>query len=238
MLREYYKKQLFRPSIFGIFVNPFFISRFKLFREIKKVSTFISGCVLDVGCGQKPYQSLFKSTEFIGLDVEVSGHNHANEQIDVYYDGLLFPFEDCSFDSVVCNQVLEHTATPETTLSEIYRVLKPEGYALFTVPFMADEHEQPFDFYRYSSFGMKYLLETHHFEIVKLVKLNRNIALISAHSWNTYWYKLLKTPYPIVSLAITPIVHAPITLLGYVGSFILPRTEDAYMDLLILVRKK
>ena len=238
MLKEYYIKQLFRPSFWGIFTNPFFITRYKLFCEIKKVNAFISGCILDVGCGNKPYQSLFQSTEYIGLDVEKSGHDHTNEPVDVYYDGKLFPFDDLRFDSVICNQVLEHVATPETTLSEIYRVLKPQGYALLTVPFLSDEHEQPFDFYRYSSFGMKHLLETYNFEIVKSVKLNRNIALVFAHFWNTYWYKLLKTSYPIVSLLITPIVHAPATLLGYAGSLILPRTEDFYTDLLILVRKK
>jgi len=238
MLKKYYKKQLFRPSILGIFTNPFFISRSKLFREIKKVSSLISGRVLDVGCGQKPYKSLFQSTEHIGLDVEVSGHDHTNEQIDVYYDGKIFPFEDQSFDSVICNQVLEHTATPKLMLSEINRVLKPQGYALLTVPFLGEEHEQPFDFYRYSSFGMKHLLETHNFEIVKMVKLNRNIALVSANFWNMYWYKLLKTPYPIISLALTPIIHAPITLSGYLGCLILPRSEDFYTDLLIVIRKK
>ncbi len=238
MLKRYYKKQLFRPSVLGIFTNPFFITRSKLFREIKKVSSFISGRVLDVGCGQKPYCSLFQSTEYIGMDVEVSGHDHTNEQIDVYYDGTFFPFEENSFDAVICNQVLEHIATPEITLSEIQRVLKPQGYVLLTAPFLGDEHEQPFDFYRYSSYGMRYLLEKHNFEIIKTVKCNRNIALLIAAFWNTYWYKLLKTPYPIVSLLITPIIHAPITILGYIGSLILPRTNDFYTDYLVVARKK
>jgi len=238
MLKEYYTKQLFRPSVWGIFTNPFFITRSKLFREIKKVNSFIGGRILDVGCGQKPYQSLFQSTEYIGMDVEQSGHNHGNEPIDVYYDGGIFPFDDDSFDSVICNQVLEHVAIPVTTLSEIHRVLKPKGHVLLSVPFLADEHEQPFDFYRYSSFGMRYLFENQNFEIIKSVKLNQNIALVFAHFWNTYWYKIFKTRYPIISLLITPIVHAPVTLLGYVCSLILPRTEDFYTDLLILARKK
>ena len=237
-IKNIYKKQLFQPTVFGIFTNPFFITRSKLFREIRKIAPHISGRILDVGCGQKPYQSLFRSTEYIGLDVEVSGHNHADEQIDVYYDGVIFPFEYQCFDSVICNQVLEHVATPATTLSEIYRVLKPQGYLLLTVPFLADEHEQPFDFYRYSSFGMAHLLETTNFEIIRSVKLNRNIALVLAHFWNTYWYKMLKTPYPIISLCITPIVHAPVTLIGYFLSLILPQTEDFYTDYLILARKK
>jgi len=236
-IKHIYKKQLFQPNILGIFTNPFFITRSKLFREIKKVSSFISGRILDVGCGQKPYQSLFQATEYIGMDVEVSGHDHANEPIDVFYDGERFPFDDNCFDSVICNQVLEHVATPERTLSEIHRTLKPNGYALLTVPFLSDEHEQPYDFFRYSSFGMKYLLEANQFEIVKSIKLNRNIALVFAHFLNTYWYKLLKTPYPIISLLITPLVHAPVTFMGYVFSLLLPKTQDFYTDLLLLIRK-
>jgi len=237
-LKNIYTKQLFQPSVIGVFTNPFFITRSKLFREIKKVARYISGQILDVGCGQKPYKSLFNSTEYVGMDIEASGHNHSKEQIDVYYDGVYFPFDDNRFDSVLCSQVLEHVTTPKITLSEIHRVLKPQGYALFTVPFLSDEHEQPFDFYRYSSFGMKHLLEVHNFEIIKSVKLNRNIALVFAHFWNTYWYKILKTPFPIFSLLLTPFIHAPATILGYIASLVLPRTKDFYTDLLILVRKK
>jgi SAM-dependent methyltransferase len=172
------------------------------------------------------------------MDIALSGHDHATEPIDIYYDGVCFPFDDNCIDSVICTQVLEHVTTPEVTLSEIYRVLKPMGYALLTVPFLSEEHEQPFDYYRYSSFGMHFLLENQNFEIIKTCKLNRNIALVFACLWNTYWYKLYKTRYPVISLLLTPIVHAPVTLLGYLLCLILPRTKDFYTDLLLLVRKK
>jgi SAM-dependent methyltransferase len=237
MLKKFYQKQLFQPNILGIFTNPFFITRIKLFKEIKHNASFISGKILDVGCGNKPYQSLFNSTEYIGMDIEVSGHNHTNENIDIYYDGLTFPFEDNQFDSIICSQVLEHIASPKVTISEIHRVLKRGGYVLFTLPFLGEEHEQPYDFYRYTSFGIKNLLEINNFQVQKIVKLNCNISMIFAHFWNVFLYKYFKTKYPIISLLLTPLLHTPNTVIGYILSFLLPKTNDFYTDILVIAKK-
>ena len=84
-----------------------------------------------------------------------------------------------SFDNVVCNQVLEHVFRPEVFLLEIHRVIKPGGNMLMSVPFIWDEHEQPWDYARYSSFGLKYLLENTGFEVIEQRKLN---ACVSVHS--------------------------------------------------------
>jgi len=54
---------------------------------------FLSGKLLDFGCGRKPYKHLFSFDEYIGLDIVESGHNHEDEEIDVYYDGTKIPFE-------------------------------------------------------------------------------------------------------------------------------------------------
>lgn len=45
-----------------------------------------------------------------------------------------FPFEDSSFDFVICKDVFEHLLNPELVISEIHRVLKPKGLFLFHVP--------------------------------------------------------------------------------------------------------
>ena len=128
MIINYLKKQLFKPSLLGLFINPFFFARRGLYNAIVQNATYISGKTLDVGCGQKPYQHLFKTTEYIGLDIEVSGHNHTDSKVDVFYDGKIMPFESASFDSVISNQVLEHVFNPYDFLKEINRVLKTGGY--------------------------------------------------------------------------------------------------------------
>ena len=49
--------------------------------------------MLDFGCGQKPYESLFSVEEYVGLDIEVSGHDHTNSKVDTYYDGKNIPLQ-------------------------------------------------------------------------------------------------------------------------------------------------
>ena len=83
---------------------------------------------MDFGCGSKPYESLFvNAKKYIGIDVEVSGHNHKDSKVDVFYDGKTLPFADKSFDAVVCFEVLEHIFNPDEAITEIRRVLKGDG---------------------------------------------------------------------------------------------------------------
>lgn len=81
--------------------------------------------------------------------------------VDMFYNGITFPIDSCSIDGVICTQVLEHVANPESLISEIERVLKPGGKLILTVPFLWQQHEKPYDFTRFTSFGLRRLLEPH-----------------------------------------------------------------------------
>ncbi|MFA5385924.1 MAG: class I SAM-dependent methyltransferase, partial [Eubacteriales bacterium] len=165
-IKDFLRTELFRPTMLGLFINPFYFSRKALWQEIKSLGIHISGRVLDVGCGKKPYQSLVQCREYIGLEIDTP-RNRLKSKADLYYDGMHFPVENVSFDWVVCSQVLEHVFNPDVFLSEIARVLKAGGGLLMVVPFVWDEHEQPNDFARYSSFGLRSLLERNGFVIVE-----------------------------------------------------------------------
>ena len=84
-----------------------------------------SGKVLDIGCGNKPYQSLFvgRITEYIGCDVVQSDKN----KVDVICPATQLSFNNESFDTVFSTQVIEHVDDPFKMLSESSRVLKPGG---------------------------------------------------------------------------------------------------------------
>src|SRR6187399_2237511 len=93
-------------------------------RLLKGLSEFIpsmKGTMLDFGCGSKPYLPLFKVDKYIGLDFDSQGHDHANEQIDVFYDGITIPFPDEYFDTVFSSEVFEHVFNLEGILPEIHR---------------------------------------------------------------------------------------------------------------------
>ena len=131
----------------------------------------MQGKVLDFGCGKKPYQSLFiNAREYIGVDYEGEGHSHKNEQVDVFYDGKTIPFENNTFDSIFCSEVLEHIFNPDEILSELSRVVKCGGKLLLTCPFVWGEHEIPVDYARYTQFALKHLLQNHSFKIVLFEK--------------------------------------------------------------------
>ena len=125
---------------------------------------------LDLGCGLKPYASNFVDCNYLGIDIEVSGREKILKDADTYFDGENIPFSDSTFDGILCTQVLEHISNLGMILSECKRVLKKDGLILVTVPFMYREHEQPFDFRRFTSFGLINTFENYGFKIEKINK--------------------------------------------------------------------
>ena len=162
-----YEKK-YRP--FALISCPFFLMRRNLYKYIKHYAPLLTGKVLDFGCGSKPYRHLFTScSEYIGIDID-GGHDHEGEDVDVIYDGVNIPFSDETFDSAFSSEVIEHIDNVDKSLSEINRVLKPGGLFLLTVPFVWNENELPFDYARYTSVGLKKLLNRNGFKVVKYCK--------------------------------------------------------------------
>ncbi len=235
-IKAYYKRLSFLPNFFSLFVNPFYFARKGLYQGIKSFSHHIKGKTLDVGCGQKPYRSLFQVSEYIGMDMKDAGNENVNNEIDVYYDGKTFPFEDKSFDSVLCNQVFEHVFNPEEFLKEINRVTKPDGMLLMTVPFLWDEHSQPYDYARYSSFGLSHVITKHGFEIMEFRKSVNDIRVIF-QLINAYIFKKTVTKSNYINLLFSLILMTPFNIIGEVFSFVLPRNDDLYLDNIVIAKK-
>ena len=139
-----------------------------------------AGRVLDVGCGTKPYLFLFPSWEFVGIDVESSGRPAEGKDVDAWFDGLTIPYASESCDAALCTEVLEHAVDPDRLAAEMWRVLRPDGRLLVTVPFMWGEHEMPFDFRRYGSEGIRRMLERAGFEVLDLQRSLQGIDAIQA----------------------------------------------------------
>lgn len=235
-LRRYYIKQQFFPGFLGVFMNPFYFARKGLAKHISELAIHITGKTLDVGCGNKPYEHLYHSKEYIGLEIDTP-NNRASKNADFFYDGNKFPFANETFDSFVANEVFEHVFNPNLFLSEIHRVLIPEGMILLTLPFVWDEHEQPYDFARYTSFGIKYLLENNGFEIVEQRKSVDDVRVIF-QLLNAYIYKKIVTRNGWINLFLTFVLMAPFNLIGESLFLITPKNPDLYLDNIVLARKK
>jgi SAM-dependent methyltransferase len=232
--RLYYSEQ-YHPGLLGLFINPFFLARRSLWKAIARFSGQLKEPLLDVGCGSKPYRALFPVSECIGLDID-SEIARKRGIADAFYDGNQFPFSDGAFQSVLCNQVLEHAFKPEEFVQEIRRALKPGGRLLLTVPFVWDEHEQPFDYARYSSFGLESLLKRNGFRILQQRKLLDDFSVL-VQLTIAYFYKVFRTRSPWVNLTVANMLFAPLTLLGLILGILLPRNPDLFLDQLVLAEK-
>ena len=234
-LKQIYIKEQFNSKILGLFINPFYFARKGLYQNVSKLITNLNGKLLDVGCGTKPYENICNVDEYIGLEIDDEG-NRQHNYADVFYDGKTIPFEDKSFDSILSNQVFEHVFNPNQFLKEINRVTKVGGRFLITVPFVWDEHEQPYDYARYSSFGLKHILAENGFEIIEHRKSNNGIEVIF-QLINDYLYKVIMTENAYFNLLIIILLMAPINMTGLILSKLLPRNNDLYLDNIVLAKK-
>lgn len=167
-------------SVWDLFMASY-IDRKSIYEFIKGVGKKVGGgmeSVLDFGCGTKPYRKFFKADRYIGVDVDVPEEGTDTGKPDIIYEGKILPFEDNSFDMILSSQVFEHIYDIKTSINEIYRVAKKGGYLCATVPFAAPEHLKPYDFFRYTEFGIKELLEEAGWKIVSIEKSTSDIDTI------------------------------------------------------------
>jgi SAM-dependent methyltransferase len=132
---------------------------------------YIKGIVVDLGCGTAPYRQdiLRVADRYIGIDWPNSQHDQVC--VDVFADLTSnLPFNDDFADTIVSFQVMEHLPEPSLFLAECNRILKPGGRLVVTVPFMWHIHEAPHDYYRYTRYGLKYLLAKNRFVDINIVE--------------------------------------------------------------------
>jgi len=126
--------------------------------------------VLDAGAGTAPYADLFSHVTYETADYAgTTGKDYSH--IDYICDIVKIPVEDQRFDLVWCSQTLEHCRDPLAVLQEFHRILKPGGEVWLTAPFYYEEHEKPWDFYRFTRFAWQHFADTVGFEVVEIEPL-------------------------------------------------------------------
>ena len=129
---------------------------------------YAQGVLVDIGCGQKPYASIFAPHIKRHIGIDRADSPLGTEAIDITGDAYSTTLEDESCDTILCSEVLEHLERPSEAIREMRRILKPGGHLVLTVPFFWHVHNPPRDFYRYTEHGLRYLFEEGGFEIVEL----------------------------------------------------------------------
>jgi SAM-dependent methyltransferase len=226
----------FNPGI----THPLFLIRSGLLKAFRRLIPELGGRMMDFGCGLKPYASLFRVDEYIGVDYQGDGPTYSQHAVDVFYDGHTLPFPDAHFDSVFSSEVFEHVFNLPEILPELNRVMKPGGKILISCPFSFGEHEAPADFARYTSFAVRHLFERNGFEVVKQEKTGSfTEAVIQLRI--VYWDAHLLKPFrkiPVLRSVARWIVFGGNNLWALFCRSALPYSQDLYLNNVVLAQKK
>jgi SAM-dependent methyltransferase len=149
--------------------DSFYLHYLSLHHDIKNIiGQYASGRVLDIGCGNKPYEKEFvgKVEEYIGCDIVQS----SLQKVDIICDAKSIPLVSEQFDTVFCIQTIEHIDKHQDVLNEASRLLKKGGNMIVSAPFYWPLHEVPDDYFRFTRYGLAYLLQQSGFTIVEIIE--------------------------------------------------------------------
>jgi ubiquinone/menaquinone biosynthesis C-methylase UbiE len=138
----------------------------------RAIAQYAKGKMLDIGCGEKPYQAMAKPHVTLHTGVDRDDNRGNQSSVDVLATACAIPLASSSYETILCTDVLEHLEDPELALREARRLLVSGGYAIYTVPLFWHLHEEPRDFYRFTKHGLRHLFEKSGFELVEINALS------------------------------------------------------------------
>ncbi len=172
------------------FIDQFFFSHRHLIR----------GKVIDIGGKRVKKRGLFDIDK---LGVEVTYVNiEKKDEPDILSDAASIPLPDNSFDTAILAELLEHVPEPKAVLKEAYRLLKPDGVALITAPFMVGIHADPYDYGRYTETFWRKVAQDLGFKVTEIEKqgtmfavaglMLQHLFLAKGVSWRPVQFPLIK----------------------------------------------
>ncbi|MGR3292437.1 MAG: methyltransferase domain-containing protein [Candidatus Scalindua sp.] len=137
----------------------------------------MTGTVLDIGGKKESKRGAFRPPL-----TQVESWRYANidesTQPDYLCSAEALPLEDNSVDVFLMCEVLEHLENPELVLDEAFRILRPGGYGLLTMPFLYPIHADPFDFQRWTDTKLRTVLKNIGFEVTQLSPMGGTLAVV------------------------------------------------------------
>lgn len=203
------------------------VNRIETYRllEQAKTETQTGARLLDAGSGEGQFADYFSHTRYTGVDLAVGDNQWDYSALDALGDLRALPFGDNSFDGAVCIQTMEHVNEPFEVTEEIARVLKPGGRYYVSAPMSWHQHQKPHDYFRYTSFGFRYMLEKSGLQVKEI------------RPWGGYfWFlsfnlQLLHTIlFPKPSNAFLRILQLPFELLTQLVFFVILPIPLYYLD--------
>jgi SAM-dependent methyltransferase len=194
------------------FIFPMKIIRYHRYRILKFVKKIAAECdvagkkLLDIGAEKAPYKPYFKNLQYFAQDITQNTDGSIDYVGDIN-EGLKM-IANGSFDYILCTQVLEHIKKPHVAFAEFYRILKPGGKLFLTTHLCFEEHMIPYDYFRFTKYGLKFLGESSGFTLEHLAP-HGGIFQVIALIFDTLGIKLFfknGLPYHIYIALFTPFI--------------------------------
>jgi SAM-dependent methyltransferase len=148
------------------FFSPAVYSHYRV--TLPLINEHVRGRLIDLGCGDMPFRG-YVSGRVSGYDgLDLFPRSAAVTYVGDVQDMAMVA--DNVYDSALCLEVLEHVPDPSAAVREIYRILKPGGRLIVSVPHLSRLHDEPHDYYRFTRHGLRHLLQQAGFEVIALVK--------------------------------------------------------------------
>ena len=147
LLRKCYRPFIYTSKIMSRFnLERFILKGLPTDHEEMKILFVGSGGSLNEFIAQK-----YVRAEIITIDID------PKREPDLVMDVTQLTFENETFDLVFTLEVLEHVKEPWLAVANLFNVLKPNGKVVVSTPFILGIHDEPYDFYRYTQYGLRYL---------------------------------------------------------------------------------
>ena len=165
-----------------MYFSPAYLSQYRI--TLPLIQKFASGKLIDVGCGDTPFRDYISDriSDYDSLDLYP-------RRPDITYKADIQDMAiigDETYDSALCLEVLEHVPDPLKALTEIYRILKIGGVLILSVPHLSRLHDEPADYYRFTKYGLRHMLEHTGFRIVALEHRGGLLSFLG-HQIATFW---------------------------------------------------
>lgn len=195
--------------------------RILLEKLLLKNKDLISGKIIDIGSKNRRYDDLF-SGEITATDLK------ANPDHEIIYGNIeeKLHFPDEYFDSLICIEVFEYLEKYDFAISEIHRLLKKNGRAIISIPFMYNDHQDKMRFTA-DFISQKFI----DFSDVKILKIGNGYTII----WDIIRKKILSLKNKFIRrfcfLLILP-------LLVLIKLFSLEEKNDLFYSGIFIILKK
>jgi len=174
------------------------------------------GVLYDLGAGDSPYRDFFLryAKKYVAVDWSASYHDTTADIVTNLNEPL--PVESEIADTIVSLSVLEHLCEPQLMLNEAFRILKGDSAIVLQVPWQWWIHEAPYDFFRYTPYGLEFLFERAGFVDIK-VEAQAGFFTTIILKWNYFSCRFIKGPRLVRVL-----LRAVFSVFWYVGQKLAP----------------